>query len=275
MPIVCCKIVIKKERNYRDLVALRCNAANSAIFNVGDGPARICGEPPLADCFFIDSHGVVMSRKIVMVESTSHSQQIQLFQNRWLERCTVITPVGFAATWAVFIPLLVWLAWSSASVTGTEASLLGLGGLLFWFVFEYGMHRWVFHWKPRHRLLQSFVFIMHGNHHADPNDPLRNLMPPIASIPITGSVWLVFLALFGAAGTWAFVGFIVGYVIYDMLHYACHQWPMKGKVWLPFKKHHMRHHFGANEGNYAISGLVLDRMLGTHVHSLKAPVAQG
>lgn len=210
-----------------------------------------------------------MSRKIAMVDPTSHSQQIRLFSNQWLERCTVITPVGFVATWSVLIPALVWLAWGTADQA--VAMLLGVGGLLFWFLFEYGMHRWVFHWKPRHRLLQSFVFIMHGNHHADPNDPLRNLMPPVASIPITGSVWLVFLALFGAAGTWAFVGFIIGYVIYDMLHYACHQWPMKSRVWLPFKKHHMRHHFGVNEGNYAISGLPLDRLFRTQVESLKAP----
>lgn len=227
----------------------------------------ICAIPFHPDCFFIDRKAAVMSRKPVMVEPTSHPQKIRLFRNDWLERFTVITPVGFAATWAVLTPLLVWLAWGTAAPL--QAALLCVGGLAFWCLFEYSLHRWAFHWKPRSKMLQTFVFIMHGNHHAEPNDPLRNLMPPIASIPITGSVWLVFLALLGDAGTWAFVGFIIGYVIYDMLHYACHQWPMKGRFWLPFKRHHMRHHFGAEEGNYAISALVLDRIMGSQVKSLK------
>lgn len=208
-----------------------------------------------------------MSRKATMADPSSHLQQVQLFSHPWLERFTVITPVGFAITWAVLMPLLVWLAWGSANLP--QALLLGIGGLLFWAVFEYSMHRYAFHWKPKSKLLQGFVYIMHGNHHDVPNDPLRNLMPPIASIPITGSVWLLFLGVMGAPGTWAFVGFIIGYIIYDMLHYACHQWPMKSRVWLPFKKHHMRHHFGAQEGNYAISALFLDRLMRSRVDSLK------
>lgn len=180
----------------------------------------------------------------------------------------MITPVGFAITWAILMPLLVWLAWGSANVL--QAAVLGLAGLMFWGIFEYVIHRYSFHWKPKSKLFQSFVYIMHGNHHDVPNDPLRNLMPPIASIPITGSVWLLFIALFGFVSTWAFIGFLVGYIVYDMLHYACHQWPMKSRLWLPFKKHHMRHHFGANEGNYAITALFLDRVMGSRVESLKA-----
>ncbi|MCX7284500.1 MAG: sterol desaturase family protein [Novosphingobium sp.] len=203
-----------------------------------------------------------------MAESTSQAQQVQLFRHAWLERLTVITPVGFAITWAILMPLLVWLAWGSANVL--QAAVLGLAGLMFWGIFEYVIHRYSFHWKPKSKLFQSFVYIMHGNHHDVPNDPLRNLMPPIASIPITGSVWLLFIALFGFVSTWAFIGFLVGYIVYDMLHYACHQWPMKSRLWLPFKKHHMRHHFGANEGNYAITALFLDRVMGSRVESLKA-----
>lgn len=208
-----------------------------------------------------------MSRKPTMSQPSSHTQQIQLFSHPWLERFTVITPVGFAMTWAMLMPLLVWFAWGSASVP--VALALGVGGLMFWGVFEYAMHRYPFHWEPKSKLLQSFVYIMHGNHHDVPNDPLRNLMPPIASIPITGSVWLLFLAVFGFVGTWAFVGFLIGYIIYDMLHYACHQWPMKSRIWLPFKRHHMRHHFGAYEGNYAITALFLDRVMGSRVEALK------
>lgn len=210
-----------------------------------------------------------MSRTAKMADSSSsRQQQIRLFRSEWLEKLTIITPVGFIAAWSVLVPALIWLAWGTTDTM--TASVLVLGGFAFWGLFEYSMHRFVFHWKPKNDLLRSFVFIMHGNHHADPNDPLRNLMPLVASIPITGTVWLAMYGLLGAKSTWAFVGFIIGYIIYDMLHYACHQWPMKGRMWTVFKKHHMRHHHARKEGNYAISTLFFDRLFGTRVVSLKA-----
>lgn len=215
----------------------------------------------------IDREASIMSRKLLMTDRSSHMQQVQLFRHPWMERFTVITPTGFAVTWAMLAPLPIWLAWGSATIL--MSVLLIASGVAMWVVFEYSMHRYAFHWKPKSKLLQGFVYIMHGNHHDVPNDPLRNLMPPIASIPITAAVWLMLYASSGTAGTWVFVGFLAGYVVYDLLHYACHQWPMKSRIWLPFKKHHMRHHYGSQEGNYAISALFLDRIMRSTVDTMK------
>src|SRR3546814_4613013 len=100
-----------------------------------------------------------------------------------------------------------------------------------WTLTEYALHRFVFHWEPKSAVLRRFVFIMHGNHHAVPNDPLRNLMPPVVSLPVAGLIWVGMLALIGTGGNWLFLGFIGGYAGYDLVHYACHQWPMK----VPFR----------------------------------------
>lgn len=197
----------------------------------------------------------------------SPSQKVRLFQNERLERLTGISLTGFAVTWCFLLPMIAWAGWGSARPL--LAIALCVAGLCSWFLFEYAMHRYLFHWKPRSPVLARFVFIMHGNHHIEPNNPLRSLMPPIASIPIALSVWGMYFLIFGAAGTWPFLGFMVGYVIYDVTHYACHQWTMKGPVASLLKRHHMKHHHISEAGNYAITATFLDSLFRSSITSVK------
>lgn len=202
-----------------------------------------------------------------MPRQNPHSTQIRLFRNEQLEQLTVISPRGFAIVWCVLLPFIAAVGWGSASLLAALA--LFVGGLAIWTVFEYAMHRYLFHWKSNAKLVQKFVFLMHGNHHADPNDRLRNLMPPIVSIPIGSAVWGVFVLVLGAPGTWVLLGFMTGYVAYDVTHFACHQWPMKGRLAFMLKRHHMRHHHVGQHGNYAITALFWDRVFGSLIRSAK------
>ncbi|MEJ2456979.1 MAG: sterol desaturase family protein [Novosphingobium sp.] len=131
------------------------------------------------------------------------------------------------------------------------------------------MHRYLFHWQSDWKPARMLVFVMHGNHHDVPDDRLRNLMPPIVSLPIAGLVWGFCVELIGAAGTWLFLGYITGYVAYDVTHYACHQWPMRGRLGCMLKRHHMRHHFIEEHRNYAITVIFWDRVFGSRVGSLR------
>jgi hypothetical protein len=65
-------------------------------------------------------------------------------------------------------------------------------------------------------------------------------------------------AAFGPAGTVIFLGFCIGYIIYDCVHYACHQLPMRGPVLRQLRRHHLCHHHGREEGNYAITAIFLE-----------------
>lgn len=215
----------------------------------------------------LDSNPQVLSRMFAMPRRNEHSQQIRLFRNEQLERLTVISPRGFAVIWCVLLPCIAWVGWGSASLP--VAIALFVAGISIWSVFEYAMHRYLFHWKSDIRLIQKFVFLMHGNHHADPNDRLRNLMPPLASIPIASMVWAPLVLVLGPSGTWVFLGFMTGYVAYDITHYACHQWPMKGRLAFMLKRHHMRHHHVGQHGNYAITALFWDRVFGSLIRSVK------
>ena len=202
-----------------------------------------------------------------MLDQNPHSKQIRLFRSEWLERLTIISPVGFAVIWAILLPSIAWVGWGST--TALNAIGLFAGGLVFWSLFEYAMHRYLFHWGSDVPVVRQFVFLMHGNHHSAPNDALRNLMPPIVSIPIASSIWGLCILLFGSVGTWVFFGFIVGYVLYDLTHFACHQWAMRGRFALMLKRHHMRHHHIDQNGNYAITALFWDRVFGSLITSLK------
>ena len=193
--------------------------------------------------------------------------RIRLFQSQWLERFTVVSPPAFLIIWSLIIFLIVGAAWGKASV----AAGLGLvvAGLLGWSLLEYSLHRFLFHWEPAIAPFKTMVFIFHGNHHAFPGDPLRNLMPPIVSIPINGLISIGAVVLLGQGGWWFALGLITGYVTYDLTHYACHQLPMKGKLARIIKRHHTRHHHAKQNGNYAFTGLVWDHFLGTRIKLLK------
>jgi sterol desaturase/sphingolipid hydroxylase (fatty acid hydroxylase superfamily) len=195
-------------------------------------------------------------------------QHLILFENRFLEFFTVFPVTGFLVLWPLVILLVAYIAGYYAP-TWWAPVLFGLGWFG-WTVVEYVLHRFVFHLEPKTRLLQQFIFLIHGNHHAAPNDPLRNLMPPIVSLPLGGLIWAFCAYVMGPQGNWFFLGFVTGYMVYDLVHYCCHQYPMKDGFLRKLKVHHMHHHFHREGGNFAITGVIWDKLLLTQIVSQKA-----
>ena len=189
--------------------------------------------------------------------------RVRLFRSDCLEALTVISPRAFAALWACNLMLVVTVAWGAAD--SFTAIALFAAGLLIWSLVEYVMHRFLFHWQTQVRWLQAAIFVMHGNHHVVPNDSCRNLMPPIVSLPLSAAIWTLCRLALGPLGTLLFLGFIVGYVMYDSLHYACHQLPMRGRLLRQLRRHHIRHHYTRRDGNYAVTLMGWDRVFGTRI----------
>ena len=198
-----------------------------------------------------------------MEPTDKNVQRMPLFENSLLERLTVISATWFIATWAILLPLIALIGWGK--VGPMQGFALVCAGVMIWTLFEYAAHRYAFHWKPKSDILKRLVFVIHTNHHLEPNDRLRNLMPPIVSIPIAACIWALFYAIGGVTATWAFLGFMIGYACYDLTHYACHQWKMQGRLGMALKRHHMRHHFMEDTGNYAITAIFWDYVFGSSV----------
>ncbi|WP_235037785.1 MULTISPECIES: sterol desaturase family protein [unclassified Novosphingobium] len=165
------------------------------------------------------------------------------------------------------LPLIAWTGWGSASPI--EGFGLFAAGMVVWTLFEYAMHRYLFHLESDVAVVRWLVFLIHGNHHDNPNDALRGLMPLPVSVSIGSLVWLSFVALLGPAGTWMLLGFMTGYVLYDAVHFACHQFPMRGRLGKALKRHHMRHHYVDEDSNFAITAIFLDRVFGSRIGTLK------
>ncbi|MBV7266340.1 sterol desaturase family protein [Erythrobacter ani] len=205
---------------------------------------------------------------------TAEEKRLIIFENPLLEKMTVTSIGWFAVIWATLLPLLAFAGWGSASPI--VAAGISAFGLLSWSLFEYVAHRHIFHWDPDWLPAKRMMFAIHGNHHVQPADHLRNLMPPIVSVPVGLLIWGLAYAAAGIAGTWFCLGFMAGYVAYDVTHYACHQWPMRGPITKLIKQHHMRHHFVANDGNFGVASIFWDKVFGTRVDGVsgRAHVAE-
>ena len=89
-------------------------------------------------------------------------------------------------------------------------------------------------------------------------------MPPSVSVPLAVLFYLLFEVILGKNFVAPFfVGFLTGYLFYDMTHYAVHHFNIHNKFWLALKKHHMRHHFQNPELGYGVSSPMWDYIIGT------------
>ena len=96
-------------------------------------------------------------------------------------------------------------------------------GYFIWTLIEYFGHRFLFHYEFPGRFGARIHFLIHGVHHVHPNDPLRLVMPALLSGPIMLIAYAVVRLLFGLPlGYPVLMGFIIGYLSYDMVHYYLH-----------------------------------------------------
>jgi dihydroceramide fatty acyl 2-hydroxylase len=186
-----------------------------------------------------------------------------MFDSPWMDRFTRVHPTVVPA---LFVPIILAFAVLAFEDGGGPRSVAGwvILGYVVWTFTEYWLHRTVFHFEPDHGLGARLHWMMHGVHHDHPNDPLRLVMPPTASLPL-GTVFVVlFQALlpFGAACALS-AGFFAGYLVYDMTHYAVHHRPPKGPLSRKLRELHMRHHFQDHTTGFGVSAPWWDVVFGT------------
>ena len=211
---------------------------------------------------------------------TDHSDvPIRLFQSDILETFTHIHPVVVLVLW---VPIALWCLWSSLVTAGLAAGELAsifAGGLLVWTLAEYAIHRFVFHFEPKanYPALERLLFLFHGIHHVQPQIKSRLVMPPVVSVPLAAFFYAFFVVVVGrwlARPQWVnalFAGFIIGYVCYDMIHYATHHLPMRGRLLKALKRQHMQHHFQTPDERYGVSTPIWDVVFGTWRHDAGRP----
>ena len=200
----------------------------------------------------------------------NHSEEpIRLFKSDYLEFFTHIHP---AVVLLLFVPVVLYfLAVGILERPGGVATVFGIYalGLFIWTLSEYLLHRYLFHFEPKHPTLKWVWYLIHGVHHEQPQCKTRLVMPPVLSIPLAllffGLFRFVVGTVFGAP-LWVapmFAGFVTGYILYDMLHYAEHHLSMKWGFLKFVKRYHLLHHYRTPEHRFGVSSPLWDYIFGT------------
>ncbi len=185
-----------------------------------------------------------------------------MFESRALDALSRVHP---SVPVLIFLPGIVALtAWALERLSLAGTAGLVVAGYAIWTLFEYWLHRIVFHFEPSDGIGARLHWIIHGVHHDHPNDPLRLVMPPAVSVPLGAAVFAVLYVIFGVRYAPAIgAGFFIGYLLYDMLHYYLHHFAPRGRVGRLLRERHMRHHFQDETRGFGISAPYWDEVFGT------------
>lgn len=184
----------------------------------------------------------------------------RMFKYGWME---ALSKVHFSVPLIIYIPVIGFLCFKAISngIAALAFSGYFIAGFLVWTITEYLLHRYIFHYVPTSKIGLRLHFIFHGVHHDYPKDKLRLVMPPSASIPLALLFYFLFsLVLHGAALYSFFAAFLLGYLTYDMMHYAMHHYTFKSGLMKRIKKHHMLHHYQDASKGYGVSSALWDKV---------------
>ncbi|XP_057568211.1 fatty acid 2-hydroxylase isoform X1 [Hippopotamus amphibius kiboko] len=223
------------------------------------------------------------------------TRPIRLFHSDLIEALSKTVWYSVPIIW---VPLMLYLSWfyyralaqgnvrlftsftTEYSVAMPESTFPGLFvlGMLLWSLVEYLIHRFLFHMKPPSDsyYLIMLHFVLHGQHHKAPFDESRLVFPPVpASLVIAFFYVFLRLILPEAVGGTVFAGGLLGYVIYDMIHYYLHFGsPHKGSYLYNLKAHHVKHHFAHQRSGFGISTKFWDHFFHTLIPEESHPKMQ-
>jgi sterol desaturase/sphingolipid hydroxylase (fatty acid hydroxylase superfamily) len=195
---------------------------------------------------------------------------VRLFKSDFLEFFTHISPITVIVIW---LPIAIYFTWTAVSnLQGQSGWFIPVGiliGLFLWTISEYLLHRFLFHFKPRTPRQERLAFLFHGVHHAQPQEKSRLVMPIALSIPLAAVFYFAFVLIIGrmfASPNWVgplFTGFLVGYLIYDLTHYATHHFPMRSGYAKYIKRYHMQHHYKTPNARFGVSSPIWDYVFKT------------
>ena len=195
---------------------------------------------------------------------TANEETPQMFKNRILNAMTL---VHWTVPLILYIPVAGFLFYRVVTVFQMDwvsIAVLYVLGTLTWTLVEYVFHRYLFHFDAKSKLSKTMVWFSHGIHHDFPNDVWRLVLPPALSIPLAIGFYFFYTFIMGeAVGSIFLAGFLTGYMIYEIIHYSVHHFPVKGSVMGKLRANHLKHHFKCPDKLYGVSSPLWDVIFGT------------
>ena len=183
--------------------------------------------------------------------------QARLFQSDYMEMMTKTHPLVIYSIYFPIIALMLYygIAYKGLGI-GAEV-LFFIGGALFWSLFEYVMHRYLFHMIADSERAQKFIYTLHGVHHEYPRDKERLFMPPVPSLIIASVIFAIMKLTMGWNALAFFPGFVFGYVMYGSMHFAIHAFAPPKFLKALWRNHHL-HHYKAPDKGFGVSSVLWD-----------------
>jgi sterol desaturase/sphingolipid hydroxylase (fatty acid hydroxylase superfamily) len=194
---------------------------------------------------------------------SSKNETVRMFESNFLEFFSHSHPLLPMVLYGPLVGYTLYLSfWQKHLSVFAIAGLFAIG-VLTWTLFEYLIHRYVFHYRSQRRWARRLHFIVHGSHHDYPNDVTRIATPPSISVPVAVLFYIVCTLALGRFGLAVFAGIGFGYIFYETIHYAAHHFAMKGSAWRWLKQYHLRHHYDDDHAGYGVSSPLWDYVFRT------------
>lgn len=192
-------------------------------------------------------------------------QRVRIFKSDFFENLTLVKWQTIFKFWVPVIIFLIYIANYQYKLSPLE-NVVYIGiGILTWSLAEYLIHRFPFHWSPESKWGKQLVYSMHGNHHDDPFDPLRGVMPIAPAIFYVTVLYTLFYLIVPSRNlNIFFAGFLVGYLCYDGIHYYTHHAKPKNKIGKYLRRVHLVHHVH-DDTMFGISSPLWDFVFGTYI----------
>jgi len=188
---------------------------------------------------------------------------VRMFESDFFERFSRVHP---AVPALLYLPVVAASIYAGLYIYRVPLPRLGLqlfAGYLLWTLFEYWMHRLLFHLPVVGPKTARLNFLIHGVHHQYPWDESRLVFPAGASIGLCVLTWAAFRGVLGDGMYGPFAGFVLGYVIYDETHWYVHARRPTTQFGRWLRREHFLHHFKDSTTRFGVSCPWLDYVFGT------------
>lgn len=189
--------------------------------------------------------------------------QGRLFKNKYLE---ALTHTHIAVPLTIFYGsatvLVAYSLWSGLLAPFANLWLV-VAGFFSFTLLEYLVHRYAFHIEADTPGRQKFQYTVHGVHHDYPKDKSRLAMPPVISIVLAVSFFLIYRLIMGDYGVPFTSGFMAGYATYLCVHYAVHAYKPPKNFLRILWKHHAIHHYAQPDAAFGVSSPFWDLIFRT------------
>ena len=190
-------------------------------------------------------------------EKIKNKGQARLFKSEYMEIMTKTHPLVIYSMYFPVIIFFLYYGYTYKDLAIGHEAILFLGGALLWSLFEYVMHRHLFHMIVETPRAKRIVYTMHGVHHEFPRDRERLFMPPVPSIIIATIIFLTMYYTMGWNALAFFPGFLFGYLMYGSMHYAIHAFTPPRYLKALWRNHHL-HHYKTPDKGFGVSSVLWD-----------------